>query len=169
MQPSITHDIPKPPGTPSIPIPEPAQEIPTPPSEPEPEPEPIPEPMPEIKEEPPSPPPEFIPSLKDDEIKLIELGDAPLENSLKNLLLLSKRKAEIADEDTEIAEDIKQKVSFILDQISGHLNQSIGIEKAEDFVKFVDHQFSDDFGINKIRLPLGSLTIFLMKGLTTNV
>ena len=141
LQPSLTQDIPKSPSTTPSMIPEPPQE--TPPSTPEAVPEPIPELIPEIPETPPSPPPEFIPSLKDDEIELVDLGDALLENSLKNLLLLSKKKAEITTEDSEIAEDIKQKVGLILDQISDHLNQSIGIEKAEDFVKFVDHQFDE--------------------------
>ncbi|MEE9409865.1 MAG: tetratricopeptide repeat protein [Candidatus Heimdallarchaeota archaeon] len=134
LQPNHDNEIP-------IPSPPDAKEIPTTPQIPPPM---ITEPVPEAVPEPPEPPeiPEFIPSLKEDEIVLIELGDAPLENSLKNLLLLSKKTEETSENDVDQLENINQKITIVLDQVADHLNNTLGLSQ-EDINRFSEYQFDE--------------------------
>ena len=100
--------------------------------------------------EPPSaPPPEPIEEMEPpteevvvDEFPLEELKDAPLENSLKNLLFLSQSLSSI--EDTEKLTVIQTKITGVLDMLTDHLHKVMGLEKEFDQNKFLEYTFSED-------------------------
>ncbi|MCG3225816.1 MAG: tetratricopeptide repeat protein [Candidatus Heimdallarchaeota archaeon] len=122
--------------------------IPTPPPEPEPE-----EIMEEI-EEPEEAVEEIIEEIVeeapiekveevDEDFKLIELKDAPIENSLKNLLMLTQNLSSIDKQDVDARNEIQALISGVLDELTDHLHILMGIDE-EDWKMFVEYQFSDD-------------------------
>ncbi len=76
------------------------------------------------------------------EFQLIELEDAPLENSLKNLLSLSQSLS--STEDTEKLTIIQTKITNVLDMLTDHLHEVMGLDKEFDQQKFLEYTFSED-------------------------
>jgi tetratricopeptide (TPR) repeat protein len=114
----------------SIPKAPPAQE-------PEPEAVPVEEPEAVPVEE-----PEAVEEI-DEGIKLLDLTEAPIENSLKNLLMLTQNLTAADKKDAEQRNEIQKMISKVLDDLTDHLHILMGIEE-EDWRMFVEYQFSDD-------------------------
>ncbi|MCG3221872.1 MAG: tetratricopeptide repeat protein, partial [Candidatus Heimdallarchaeota archaeon] len=79
----------------------------------------------------------------DEGIKLIELKDAPIENSLKNLLILTQNLSSIDKQDVDARNEIQTLISNVLDELTDHLHILMGIDE-EDWKMFIEYQFSDD-------------------------
>ena len=111
----------------------------------------------QVETPPPSPPPtapEVLPPAEpvksveppetviEDEFPLIDLEDAPLENSLKNLLFLSQTQSSI-EEPKKLA-IIQNKITTVLDQLTDYLHEIMGLEKEFDQQKFLDYAFNEN-------------------------
>ena len=111
----------------------------------------------QVETPPPSPPPtapEVLPPAEpvksveppetviEDEFPLIDLEDAPLENSLKNLLFLSQTQSSI--EEPEKLAIIQIKITTVLDQLTDYLHEIMGLEKEFDQQKFLDYTFNEN-------------------------
>ncbi|NPD90525.1 MAG: tetratricopeptide repeat protein [Asgard group archaeon] len=79
----------------------------------------------------------------DEGIKLIELADAPIENSLKNLLVLTQNLSSVDKQDVETRNEIQTLISNVIDELTDQLHILMGIDE-EDWKMFAEFQFSDD-------------------------
>jgi tetratricopeptide (TPR) repeat protein len=79
----------------------------------------------------------------DEGVKLIKLDESPIENSLKNLLMLTQKISTIEKEDIDARDEIQQLISKVIDELTDHLHILMGIDE-EDWKMFVEYQFTDD-------------------------
>ncbi len=77
-----------------------------------------------------------------DEFQLIELEDAPLENSLKNLLFLSQTLTSTEEPDKLTV--IQTKITSVLDMLTDYLHNVMDLEKEFDQQKFLEFTFSEN-------------------------
>lgn len=77
-----------------------------------------------------------------DEFTLIELEEAPLENSLRNLLFLSQSLS--STEEPKKLTIIQSKITSVLDLLTDYLHEMIGLEKEFDQQKFLEFTFSEN-------------------------
>ncbi|MHA1955005.1 MAG: hypothetical protein ACW96U_13780, partial [Candidatus Heimdallarchaeaceae archaeon] len=62
----------------------------------------------------------------DEGIKLLDLKDAPIENSLKNLLMLTQNLSAVDKKDTEARNEIQTLISNVIDELTDHLHILMG-------------------------------------------